>query len=55
MLELVDKSVSKTGALNWAAGSNPDIPTDLSKIKAKMKKIILNKDDYDNQQNHQIP
>lgn len=24
-------------------------------IEAKIKKIILNKDDYDNQQNHQIP
>ena len=55
MLELVYKSVSKTDALNWAAGSNPDTPTGLSKIKAKMKKMILNKDDYDNQQNHQIP
>ena len=55
MLELVDKSISKIDALNWAAGSNPDTLTDLSKIKAKMKKMTLNKDDYDNQQNHQIP
>ena len=55
MLELIYNSVSKTDALNWAAGSNPDTHTDLSKIKAKMRKLILNKDDYDNQQNHQIP